>query len=403
MSKNIWIINEYTGSPEHGMNFRHYYLGKELVKQGNSVTVITASNSHLRKKVPNMGKQKYKQENIDGINYLWIKVIKYSRSFEGKRVLKWFQFAFRLMFVPKYINNKPDIIICSPTAPFSVLPAYRLAKKFKTKLVFETRDIWPLTLIELGGYSKKHPFIIFMQWFETFGLKKADVLVSNLPHYNQHLLDSGINRDFIYIPKGVDLDEFKEQQELDKTTAGLVPKDKFVIGYTGTLGIANAIDFFIDAAVLLKERKDIVFVIVGNGQEKERLIEKAAGLDNVIFIPSIPKLQIQPMLKLFDVCYIGLLKQKLFKYGVSPNKLFDYMLASRPVLYAIDSGTSIVEEADCGVSVEAENSGEIADGLRKLYNIKKSERDNMGSNGKAWVLKYHDYSVLAKKYLTLIK
>ena len=109
------------------------------------------------------------------------------------------------------------------------------------------------------------------------------------------------------------------------------------------------------------------------------------------------------MLKLFDVCYIGLLKQKLFKYGVSPNKLFDYMLASRPVLYAIDSGTSIVEEADCGVSVEAENSGEIADGLRKLYNIKKSERDNMGSNGKAWVLKYHDYSVLAKKYLTLIK
>ena len=93
MTKNIWVINEYAGSPEYGMTFRHYYLAKEFVKKGNSVTIITASYSHFLKKYPKMDNKTYQTEDIDGITYLWIKALKYAKSFDKRRVLKWFQFV----------------------------------------------------------------------------------------------------------------------------------------------------------------------------------------------------------------------------------------------------------------------------------------------------------------------
>lgn len=400
---NIWIINEYAGSPYHGMEFRHYYLGKEFVKLGHNVTIISASYSHLFRNPPNINKY-FTLEKIDGIKYLWIKVPKYEKSTDKRRVLKWIVFSLSLFFVPFNLLDKPDVIILSPMATFPVLPTYILAKRFKAKLIFEIRDIWPLTLIELGGYSSKHPVIKIMKWLELFALKKADIIVSLFPNYGEYLKDNGINRDFVYIPNGIDLEDLNNGEDLDENIKKLIPKNKFIVGYTGTIGIANALEVLIKAAYILREHKDIAFVIVGDGQEKHNLVKmvKEMNLDNVIFIPSIPKRQVQAMLNLFDICYIGWREKKIYKYGVSPNKIFDYMYSGRPIIHAISTEKNIVSIANCGISVRAEDPEETAKAVMRLKNMDTNDKINMGLNGKGYVINNHSYGILAKKFLERI-
>jgi len=288
-------------------------------------------------------------------------------------------------------------------APFPILPAWILSKIYKAKLIYEVKDIWPLSLIELGGFSKSHPFIRFMGWFERFAINKSDIIVSNLQNYGQHLKENlNIDKEFIWISNGVDLDELSDIEPLEDKIKNQIPKDKFIVGYTGTIGVANALDSFCEVAKLLKDYKDIVFVIVGNGQEKENLLKTYGNLDNILFINSIPKKQVQSILKLFDVCYIGLQKENLFKYGVSPNKLFDYMYSEKPILYAINSGkNNIVKLSNCGISVEAQNPQAIADGILSLYNMNKENRKKLGQNGKQYVLEYFTYEKLANRYKEL--
>lgn len=400
--KHIWIINEYAGSPEYGMTFRHYYLAKEFVAQGMPTTIISASYSHFLKKYPNMNHLNYQKENIDGIDYLWLKVLKYSKSFDKRRVLKWFQFCYRLPYIPKYIDQKPDVIICSPSAPFAILPSYFLAKRFKAKLIFEVRDIWPLTLVEIGHFSKMHPFIRFMGWFERFALNKSDVLVSNLQNYSNHIQDIGINRTAHWVSNGIDLDSMKINTPVDVSVAKQIPKNKFIVGYTGKLGVSNAVIHLIDAAQILKDHDDIIFVIVGDGQEKEFLQDYAKESKNIIFIDSIDKAQIQSMLSFFDVCFLGLEKENIFKYGTSPNKLFDYMYSGKPVLHSIETPKDIVSLCNCGVTVEPEDPQAIVNGIFELFRLSQSDRMQLGQNGKKYVLEEFTYKHLANKYIAIM-
>ena len=402
--KTIWIINDYAGSPYHGMEFRNYYFAKEWVKHGYEVYIMTASYMHLFKKLPKINGN-FTFENIDGINYIWIKVPNYGESTNKKRVLKWFVFSAKLFFLPFSKMKKPDVVIASPMAPFLTIPAYRLVQKYGAKFIFEVKDIWPLSIIELGNISPKHPLIQMMSWCERFAIRKADHIVSSLQNYGEHLKnDLHLEKDFVWINNGIDLEEMQKIEPLPLEVAAKIPKEKFIVGYAGTIGIANALESFLEAAKILRSHKDIVFILVGDGKERTRLLERYGDLENVVFIDPIKKIQVQSMLKFFDVCYIGLKKEKLFKYGVSPNKLFDYMFSGKPIIYAIDSGeNNIVDLARCGISVEAENPQAIADAIVRLYSISQEEREQMGKNGKEYVLENFTYEKLAQKYESLFE
>jgi glycosyltransferase involved in cell wall biosynthesis len=397
MKKSIWIINEYAGSPYHGMEFRHYYLGKELVKLGYDVTIITASFSHLFKNLPKV-KMNYTLENIDGINYLWVKVPYYTKSWDKKRVLKWIVFTYKLFNLPTEKLSKPDYIILSPMETLPVIPTLRLIKKFSAKFIFEVKDIWPLSIIELGNYSPNHPFIKLLKYCENLAIKKSDLIVSVLPNYGEYLKDNGFNKDFVYIPNGIDLEDLKKIEPLPEEIKKEIPDDKFIVAYTGTIGIANALEYLIEAGKLLRDYNDILILIVGEGGEKEKLKKLAEGYNNIKFLPAIPKRQVHSLLSLVDVCYIGCRNTKLYKYGVSPNKIFDYMYAGKPIIHSINTKNDIVTMANCGLSVEAENPNAIADAILKLYSMLPEEREKLGENGKKYVIENHSYEKLAKKY-----
>ena len=168
--------------------------------------------------------------------------------------------------------------------------------------------------------------------------------------------------------------------------------------------VSNCLDTFIDAAKILSEKR-IAFVLVGSGVEKERLVQRVAaeGIKNVFFFDPIPKTQVPSLLSLMDSLFIGWNKNPLYRFGISPNKIFDYEMSGKPIVHAVEAANDPVVEAGCGISVEPENPKAIADAVMKLASVSASERDEMGRKGHDYVLMHHTYSVLARNFVEVME
>jgi glycosyltransferase involved in cell wall biosynthesis len=406
---NILLINHYAGCPQYGMEYRPFYLAKEWVKGGHKVIIIGASFSHLRRIYIEFRGQ-IKKEVTEGISYIWIKTPKYQWN-NIKRALNIFSFVWKLISNSKTYSREfnPNVIIASSTYPLDIFPAYLISRFAKAKLIFEVHDLWPLTPIELGSMPKWHPFIVIMQIAEDFAYKRADKVISILPKALDYMVSRGLDpKKFVYIPNGIDIEEWQSfdaplPPQHQETVERLRQEGKFLVCYTGSHGVANALDYFIESATYLKDLP-VFLILVGQGQEKEKLQKYAMenNLNNVIFLPPVPKKSIPELLSKMDVLYISLRRSPLFRYGISPNKLFDYMMAGRPIIQAIEAGNDPVAESSCGISVSPENPVAIAEAIKKLFFMSAVEREEMGMKGREYVIKNHNYKVLAKKFLEVI-
>jgi glycosyltransferase involved in cell wall biosynthesis len=389
-NKNIWIINQYAGSSNHGMTFRSYFLAKEFIKR-HRVTIFSASFSHVMSNPPSVSKT-YTEENINGVEYLWLKVPVYKQSKSLSRLISMFIFLYRLFFLNVKKRDTPDVIIVSSTSPLPIWKAYFWAKRFNAKLIFEVRDIWPLSIMELGGFKKTNPFVVLLQITENFAYKVSDYVVSVLPKAFEHMKHHGLDLPrFKYIPNGIEIKTMIKTDEVNK--------DVFKIGYAGTLGIANALKYLIHAAHLIKE-SNIEIHLLGNGPEKETLMEmvKDKNISNVYFHDAVPKNKVGIFLSKMDALFIGWHFSKIYRFGISANKLFDYLASAKPIIHSVDAGNDPVLEAKAGISVKPENPKEIADAILKLYKMPESKRNELGQNGRVYVEKYHSYEQLAKQY-----
>ena len=214
-NKNIWIINQYAGSSNHGMTFRSYFLAKEFIKR-HRVTIFSASFSHVMSNPPSVSKT-YTEENINGVEYLWLKVPVYKQSKSLSRLISMFIFLYRLFFLNVKKRDTPDVIIVSSTSPLPIWKAYFWAKRFNAKLIFEVRDIWPLSIMELGGFKKTNPFVVLLQITENFAYKVSDYVVSVLPKAFEHMKHHGLDLPrFKYIPNGIEIKTMIKTDEVNK-------------------------------------------------------------------------------------------------------------------------------------------------------------------------------------------
>ena len=399
---NILIINQYAGSKKHGMVYRPYYLAHEWMKLGHNVGIVAGSFSHARNIQPDKP-----TEMIDGIKYFWLKNSKYDKNniYRFRNILAFInQLKHKLDKICQ--GFKPDIIISSSTHNLDIYTANKCAKKYNSKLVYEVRNLWPLSPIQVGGMSKNNVFIRLVQKAEDFAYRNADTVVSLIPKAFDYMHKHGLDKKrFNYIPSGIDIADWDNTQPLAKVVKNTIlsykSKSKIIIGYTGAHGKANALSSLIEAAIEFNIH-DISLVLVGDGLEKDKLVNRYAKYENIHFIDSVPKEQIPSLIELFDICYIGLINQPLFKYGISPNKVLDYMMAGKPVIHAINSSNDIVAESHSGFSVKAENVDDLIKTFAIILKTPKYTLNKMGQNGKKYVLKHHNYKVLAKKYLDAI-
>lgn len=400
---NIVYLAHFAGSPEHGMVHAYYHLAREWLKLGHEVTIVAASFTHPRVSQPNVQKQ-ITEQWIDGIRYLWVPTSAYKPENHFGRGRNILQFVARTWF-----GNLPvkqvDLVICSSHHPFAIFPARRLAKNFDARLVFEVRDLWPLSLIEVGNISPLNPFMWLMQKAENYAYRKSNHVVSVLSGSKTYMIEHGMAPEkFSFIPNGVALPENHEIVALPESHQGLLEhkdSNEFWLGFAGRVNNAVALQYLVEAMARIKNANVKLFIL-GDGEKKaslQDLVEQAGLNQKIMFLDAVKKSQVASFLGHMDAVYLGLQRQSLFRFGISPTKLNDYMLAAKPVIYAIDAPDDPVAESGCGISCEAENVVEIASAIDKLASLSSSEREAMGLRGYHWLVENRDYAKLAKRFL----
>ncbi len=407
---NILLINHYAGSPEMGMEFRPYYLAKHWVEMGHHITIVGASFSHLRNRQPDLQEKDIKEEWMDGIRYLWIQTNTYKGNGVG-RIINILTFIRKLKKYRELFAGviEPDVVIASSTYPLDIYPAKTIAELSHAKLIFEVHDLWPFSPMEIKGYPASHPFIKVIQKGEDAACKYSDAIVSLLPRADLHLVERGMDiSKYHWIPNGIVAEDWETGEVISEKNQQIINElrreGRFLIGYAGGHSDSNGLDFIIDALAPLNEQK-VTAVLVGDGTRKKAMMERVegAGISNVVFLDKIPKTQIPDFLSRMD-CLMNVVKRtELLKYGNSYNKLFDYMMAAKPIINAALSPNNPVSDSDCGFSIPAEDAELLRETILKVVEMSQEERIAMGQKGRAYVLEKYEYDYLSRKFMNILE
>ena len=411
---NILLLNHYAGSPALGMEFRPYYLAREWQRMGHRVQVVAADFSHVRSRQPKAGDQL-----IDGIAYRFLPTPRYQGNGLGRVRNIWAYLRGVWRETPRLLREvAPDVVIASSTYPMDIWVARRITRSAtqhrspaaRAKLVYEVHDLWPLSPIELSGMSPRHPFAWLCQRAEDDAYRDADVVVSMLPKVHAHMAARGLDlRKLHIVPNGIALDDWAAtppalRDDAAQVLAAARAQHHLLVGYAGSMGLPNALDTLLDAAQRLREQP-LQFVLVGDGHERARLAQRTVdeGLHNVTFLPPLPKTEVPAFLGGIDIAYIGWQRVPIYRFGIAPNKLMDYMMAALPVLHSVEAGNDPVAEAGCGLTVAPQSADAVAAGLMQLMALDSAQRSAMGQRGRVFVQAHHSYAVLAERFIEALR
>ncbi|UHG99703.1 glycosyltransferase family 4 protein [Pseudomonas sp. 7-41] len=403
MNKTFWYITKYfspkTASSPGG---RGWFLVEEMQKAGCEAVVITSDSNNLVD-VPELSRRVTTQE-VSGVKIVWLKTLKYSVAKSSRRILSWLHFEWNILLLDKKRLPRPDVIVVSSLSLFTILNGLLLRRKYKCRLVFEVRDIWPLTIIEEGGFSKDNIFVRGLSFLEKMAYKKSDAIIGTMPNLAEHVKNEiGHERPVFCIPMGVSEDHLSQTKTLtDDYQSTFFSVPKFRIVHAGTIGITNALEPFFEAAEALKDHGDIEFVMVGDGALKEQFQKTYGHLSNLVFAPKVSRDRVQAVLVNADILYFSVYPSKVWDYGQSLNKVIDYMLAGKPVVASYSGYPSMINEADCGVYVPAGDVESLVTCILEMKSRTPIEREEMGMRGRQWLLDRRNYPKLAKDYMDVI-
>ncbi|MDA3832002.1 MAG: glycosyltransferase family 4 protein [Spirochaetales bacterium] len=392
---------------------RSYYLAKSLMAHDHVVTVVCASNHHLRTH-PAEPQDCTTLRNYGDVRYYQLP----TRSYVGNgknRLFNMLDFGknFRAMGekVASGSLEPPDVLIASSPHLFVFPAARRLAKGLGAKLIFEVRDIWPLSLVHLAGISAWHPLVLWLGFIERQAYRKADAVVSPLPKAHLHMVKKGMAVEKFYcVPNGINLEDFKINEttlpeEHQALFDGIRAENKKIVLYAGSQGPPNALEQILDLAKISgNETAPYHFVLLGDGASKHSLVERVAR-EKISFVSFLPRVSQEQALKAIssaDICFLGWQEKDIYQYGVSPNKLGDYLMSGKPVVHAIAGANDLVAESGAGISVKPYNAEQLDVALRKLCSLSVGEREGLGELGRKYVVENLDWKVLGGKYSEVI-
>ena len=396
---HIWIVNHYAITPDLPGGTRHYDIGRELVRKGHDVTIVAASRHYTTAEETKTYRQgsDFLVETIDGVRFVWVRTMPYRGNGIG-RVRNMFEFTYKLRHLPRSGLPRPDVIVGSSVHLFAVYGAYRLSRRFRVPLVMEVRDLWPQTLIDMG-VPKYHPFVLLLGRLEPFLYRRADAIVTLLPKAHEHIASFGVPEEKIHwVSNGVNLARFETAAPSHR-----LDRSKFNVVYAGTLGKANNLEPLIDAFALLDDLPNVRLSFVGDGPARSELMRRAEGIDSIVFMDPVAKSEVAALLLEADVLYVGLKNLRLYRYGMSMNKVFDYMAAAKPVIFAAEVPKNPVALADAGIVVPPENAEAIAKAVRTLYNYTVLQRASMGERARTYVREHFGMDVIASAFESVLK
>jgi len=405
----LWYVHPYAGGPGVGRYSRPYELGHAWQQAGARVVVITADFHHLQ----DTPGQYRGACDIEGVPYEFLRTPAYQGNGVG-RLLNMAALAAQLLRQRGALQRrygKPDMVIGSSPHPYAFPATHRIARGFGARSVFEVRDLWPLSLVELAGVRPSHPLVRATAWLERYAYRHADAVVSLLPQTAGYMQEKGLPAErWHYIPNGVDT-AARPAADISNPPIQQARRWKAegrrVVAYAGALGVPNHVESLVQAMAALHAGGDrrIAALVVGRGERAQHLrgqVRQQGLQDCVALYDQIPKREVPALLGAADIGYISLKPEPLFRFGVSPNKLFDYMLARLPVLFAVQAGNNPVAEHHCGYSAQPGDAASVARALQAFAALPDTELAAMGERGHRYVVSEHGYPQLARRFLDIV-
>lgn len=405
----VWIFNHYASAPDASAGTRHFDLATRLQAMGVDTTIFAAGFSHFTLRDERLRRHVLsRSEYIDGVRFIWLRTIPY-RGNGLLRILNMLSY-WLVVQIEQWRLTAPDVVIGSTVHPFAALAGEGVARHRRACFIYEIRDLWPQTLIDMGVLREEGGAARALRAIERRLVHRADAVVTVLPGAKTYLAERGYRpRVLKYIPNGSSPTHqpTADADHLIRLMAGWKAQGFVVFGYVGSHGAANGLSTLLDAANSLRlvGSPRCKILLVGDGPEKAALRSRARAecLDHVEFADPIPKAAVQPLLKYLDAGIFHLRPNAVFRYGVSSNKLFDYMAARLPVVFACTGAYDPVAAADAGISVSPDDGAALARAMAIIGSMTPDARARMGERGRAYVAQEHDLDLLATDLHRLLR
>ena len=413
MNTNIWILNHYASDMYFDHGGRHYNFAKNLRRAGYAPVVFGANSKHGKAErffETDALWEEHVAEEID-TPFVFVRARTYTGN--GKqRVLNMIDFYRNVKKAAKEYaaqHGKPDVIFASSVHPLTLVAGIQLAKQFGVKCVCEVRDLWPESIVVYSNrFTKDNPLIKLLYRGEKWIYKRADALVFTMEGAYDYITEQGWEKDIPrskvhYINNGVDLEQFDYNTEhFHVDDPDLDDPNTFKVVYTGSIRKANGLGILVDAAKAIRDPR-IKILVWGEGDEREELTRRVVeeGLTNIVFKGKVEKKYVPSIVSRADLNLVHWGEVHLIQYGVSYNKLFDYMAAGRPIFSTVRPGYSIWEKYDCGRDTEDPRPEPLAHELEKMAALPPEELSRLGENARKGAEDY-DFRVLTQKLLNVI-
>lgn len=403
MKKSIWFISKYASPPQSRGGQRGISLATEFVRAGHDAAVITSTSNHLgmfRKNEGRLIELGFTKFFFKGVTVLAHKTISYTRTASARRVISWLHFEWGLLRLPIRHLPRPTHIIVSSLSLLSILNGYRFARMFHAKLVFEIRDIWPLTLQAEFGMPQKHPMVSLLSAIERFGYLKSDVVVGTMPNLREHVnavLGTPVRVETVAL--GID----EDLKRLTKDYVAPTPnKSPMIVGYFGSIGRTNSLETLFEAATKLGPQQNLEFHFWGTGDREQHFRKRYGSRPHIFLHGQVTREHLFSEVEKCDIFILATPPTSLFSFGQSSNKLLEYMLLGRPVIACYSGFPSMLTEAKSGVFVPADDTDALIKSLIEFRDLPDLSRQSMGLRGRTWVVENRNYELLSFQYLEIL-
>lgn len=400
--KHILFLTHYFPPEVNAPASRTYEHAKRWVRRGARVTVITNHPNHPHGKLfPGYRNRFISRERIDGIDVIRVKTFLTPNEGFGRRIINYLFYAFMALGASMLVRHF-DVMIATTPQFFCGLSGV-LVRKMKGKtFILEVRDLWPDSLVALGVLRNK--FVIrLLRGLERWMYYSANKIVVTSDPLRYHIVGTGYpSQKVLTIAHSVDLDVFNVEKQRDNKDN--LFNDKFVVCYAGTFGMAQGLEVILDTAKLMSDEQKIHFLLIGDGAERKKIVQRAGELKllNLTIMPLQLKGRIIQFIARSNLGLVTLKKHPLFK-TVVPSKIFEYAALKKPVILATGKGegASIVEKHNCGLVIEQEDSTRLKEAILKLF-TDEDLRERLGDNGFRAVKQYYNRDVMANRMLEVI-
>jgi glycosyltransferase involved in cell wall biosynthesis len=393
---NVWWFSQYASTPDQQFTAQ-FDLAKRLVERGHRVTFFSAGFSHYRfQEIRLKPGEPWRTEECEGVRFVWIRTPPYTRN-NWRRALNICAYAWRAFQLARSWKETPDAVIGTTFHPLASLAGCLTAASKDRPFIFEVKDLWPLTAIEFGRLARRHPVALALGWLERFLARRASRITTTLPGAAEYYERLGIaSQSIVWIPNGLELSRYATLSPYSGEVSG-----QCILLYAGGLVSANSLDTVMQAArIEMANGSNVRFVFVGGGQDKPRLMAMAHELQlhNVEFRNAVPKSELHRVMEEADALLLSMRNlPRLYRYGMSFNKLCDYAAAGRPILFAGNPSHNLVEEFQCGIVIPPEDPQALSTAIHRFLQMTPRERSEMGRHGTRCARERFDMTMLAER------